>query len=100
MLPLIPPHILSAIAIIGGILCVLVIHKLPNMTRSSMLQMYRTGLVLLAGAMLTFGGLYFYIWTFEPVEQVRQILVRWILLYLFTSIIVWQVILLKWGKSL
>ena len=100
MLPLIPPHVLSVIAVVGGILCVFVIHKLPGMTRSSMLQMYRAGLVLLAGSMLTFGGLYFYIWTFEPSEAVRQILVRWILLYLFVSIIVWQVILLKWGKSL
>ena len=97
-MPLIPALYLSILAIIAGILCVFSLKKLPKLVRSSMLQMYKLGLALLSPALISFGVLYFY---FQRSDALTiQIYVRWLLAYLFMVINIWQVILLKWGKTL
>lgn len=97
-MPLIPATYLSILAVVAGILCIFSLRKLPKLVRSSMLQMYKLGLVLLAPALLSFGVLYFYFQS-SP-ATVTQVYVRWLLVYLFAVINIWQVILLKWGKTL
>lgn len=97
-MPLIPATHLSLLAVIAGILCVFSLRKLSKLVRSSLLQMYKLGLVLLAPALISFGVLYFY-FQHDPAATI-QVYVRWLLVYLFSVINIWQVILLKWGKAL
>lgn len=70
------------------------------MVRSSAIAMFRVGMVILIPALLTFSALYIYIAASDVDVAVRQFLVRLLLIYLFGAIDIWQIILLKWGKTL
>lgn len=100
MTPYIPPEPVSLLAILGAVLCVFTHRKLPVMVRSSAIAMFRVGMVILIPALLTFSALYIYIAASDVDVAVRQFLVRLLLIYLFGAIDIWQIILLKWGKTL
>lgn len=100
MTPYIPPEPVSLFAILGAVLCVFTLRKLPIMLRSSVIAMFRVGMVILIPALVTFSVLYIYIATSDVEVVTRQFFVRLLLIYLFSAIDIWQVILLKWGKTL
>lgn len=70
------------------------------MVRSSAIAMFRVGMVILIPALITFSALYLYIAASDVEIVVRQFFVRLLLVYLFGAIDIWQIILLKWGKTL
>lgn len=100
MTPQIPPELVFLLAITGAVLCVFTIRKLRTMVRSSAIAMFQAGMVILASALMTFSVLYFYIATLDMGVEVRQFSVRLLLVYLFGAIDLWQIILLRWGKTL
>lgn len=70
------------------------------MIRSSVITMFRIGMVVIGPALMVFGVLYAY-FTFHPIPiDVRQQLVRVLLFYLFFALDTWLIALLKWGRNL
>lgn len=100
MTPYIPPEPVSLLAFLGAILCVFTLKKIPVMVRSSAIAMFRIGMVILIPALITFSALYLYIATSDVEVVIRQFFVRLLLVYLFGAIDIWQITLLKWGKTL
>ena len=99
-MPIIQAYHLAVLAIVGSVLCVLGIRKLPFLARSSMLEMFRNGLVAIAPALLLFGILYYRFTVSETDIQARQNLIRILLVYLFGSIDIWLIVILMRGKTL
>lgn len=88
MLPLIPTWLISALAALGGLLCILAIFKNQHIPFS-----FRIGPILIAPALIGFGALYFYFTNYVVEIEIRQGAVRLALLYLFLVILLWQIIL-------
>ena len=97
---LIPAVYISILALAAPILCGLAFMKSGNMVRSSLVSMLRAGLILLGLATMTFGGLYLYFNSDQVEIEMRQVLVRILLAYMFSAFDLWLIILLKWGKTL
>lgn len=100
MVPQIPSELVSALAACGAVLCIFTLRKIPNMLRSSAIAMFKMGMSILTSALLTFSILYIYISLSDVETAVRQFFVRLLLIYLFGAIDIWQIILLRWGKTL
>jgi len=97
---LIPPVYISALAVLCQVLCLFSFRKIERMTRSSLVEMFRLGIVLIGSSMFLIGVLYFYYSTGEIEIHLRSATLRWALSYLLVSINVWQIILLRFGKNL
>jgi hypothetical protein len=97
---LIPPAHISVLAILGLVLCLFSIRKVGSMVRSSLVEMFKLGFVLLCSALFLIGMLYFYYSVVEIDINLRSTFLRWALSYLLISIDVWQIILLRFGKNL
>jgi hypothetical protein len=100
MLYTIPPVLISILAFFGMILCLFSFRKISTMTRTSIVEMFKLGLVLLCSSLFLIGALYFYYSTGEIEVNTRSAFLRWALSYLLISINIWQIILLKFGKNL
>lgn len=96
----IDPQFVSFLSLTGVILCILSIRKMNRMVRSSAILMFQVGMCILAPALLAFAYLYYYISTTSMTHESAQFIIRFILLYLFGGINIWQIILLIWGKNL
>ena len=98
---LIDAHWITILAFVTALLCVVSVRKLPRLTRSSMLSTYQSGLIFIAPAAFAFAIIYGF-FTSDPniLSDIRQIYVRWALAYLFFAIITWQIIIIRWGKTL
>ena len=98
---LIDAHWITILAFMTALLCAVSFRKLPKLTRSSMLVTYQSGLIFIAPAAIAFAFIYGF-FTSDPgvLSDVRQIYVRWALAYLFFAIIAWQIIIIRWGKTL
>ena len=97
---LIPPVYISALAFLGMVLCVFSFRKAPKMTRSSLLGMFRIGIILISCPLFAVGVLYLYYYAVEIEGNLRSVFLRYALSYLLISIDVWQAILLRFGKNL
>jgi len=98
---LIPPFWLSALSVSAGVLFFFSFRKLPLLTRSSMLWLFQVGVSLIAPALVTFGIIYAYFtWNPEIGSAERQYYVRYLLLYLFFVLNVWNAIILRSGREL
>lgn len=75
-------------------------RKVYSMQRSSIVFMFRIGMMALGPAMLVFGLLYGYFTISEIPIETRQILVRWLLVYLFSAFDIALIVLLRWGRDL
>lgn len=96
-----PPVVLSFVALFSGILGLFAFQKIGHLTRASMLTVTRIGLTLLVPALFLFGAIYLYFITHPEISpQVYAPYVRWPLLYLLTSISLWFVAVLKFGRKL
>lgn len=100
MVPQIPSELVSTLATCGAVLCIFTLRKIPKMLRSSAIAMFNMGMSILASALLTFSILYIHISLSDVETAVRQFFVRLLLIYLFGAIDIWQIILLRWGKTL
>lgn len=98
---LISPGLIAWLAALGGIISIFTFIKVPKMMRSSLVSMFQIGIVFLAFASITFGIIYGW-FAFHPeiTANERQHSVRWLLLYLFTAYNLWQIVILKFGRTL
>lgn len=100
MIPIIPEEVLSALAIIGSILCLFAFRKIPKMTRTSLVTMFQIGMMFFGPLCLMIGFLYAYFGVTEPLEPIRQSLVRILFVYLFTGVNIWSLLILWKGRNL
>lgn len=70
------------------------------MVRSSIVAMFQIGLMILGPMCVMIGFLYAYFGIAEPLEPIRQGLVRLLFAYLFTGINIWMAIILLKGRDL
>lgn len=85
-----PTWLLSALAIIAGLLCLLNFFESPTLNLR-----LRFGLLLLGPWSIFFGGMYFYWTQFDTDISNRQFWVRLGLAVLFAMIVIWNVYILK-----
>jgi len=97
---LIPTGYISALAVLGAILCLFSFRKADRMIRSSLVVMLRLGIVQICSSFFLIGALYFYYSVSEIDINLRSAFLRWALSYLLLSMNVWQIILLRFGKNL
>jgi hypothetical protein len=94
------PACLSVAALVAGVLGLLAFQKMGRLTRTSMLTVTRIGIVLVGPALFLFGSIYLYFITHPEINpQVYAYYLRWLLLYLLTSISLWFITVL-FGREL
>lgn len=100
MLPLIPSYVVSALSLGAGIMFILGLLRIHKMTRKSIIIMLSIGIPFVVGGLALYAVIY-YIFTVENIDsELRQRWVRFALAYLFSVIIIWQSIILRFGEKL
>lgn len=91
--PVIPQWFLSVLAILAGILCTWSAFRLRSLP-----PRIWAGFILIGPPLIGYGVIYYYSVTFVHQAEMRQFAVRLLLVYLFSVIVIWQVILNRRGK--
>lgn len=100
MVPTLPAEMIALLGFFGAFLSYFTIKKLQHLTRSSMLLMVTTGLMIIIPGMLSTSFMYLYFGNIIVDIETRQVFVRISWVYLFSGINIWQIIILIFGKEL
>lgn len=100
MIPHVRPEIISILAVLNAVLCCYSYRKVEKMARSSIVLMFRIGILIIGPALCATGAMYAWFSYDDVPILIRQDSVRMLFVYLMGSLIVWQILVLRYGREL